>query len=364
MTVRKSKTMGDGPYHQEPGQEEAAGFFDGVAHGRSTILRSARTAFAPLGLTLSRRASMVAISETEPIPETVGTRPDNPFDNHHYEVGYRCGVIASRHLFHPAINTLLSHVELTMADNGVVTSSPNTARLAADFRSSGREVTAPSVITSAAADAILALFLDPKARASLLADENRSSPPLLARRSVLAGLCASLLLSAGLGWLAFRPASASPSLPDHTQVATIRPLEHWNVFSPNRRPIYIAIDDWIVTRYNLGNYQEILTVLNSFLPLPGNDEAKNITAMYIPWSGRWELARFLIPTIDPTLSGPMVRYNALIALHRAIRDTGSQFLSPNDRVLLQAYLQSGLETQNFCINTAQSVVNSMIQLGL
>ncbi len=136
------------------------------------------------------------------------------------------------------------------------------------------------------------------------------------------------------------------------------------MFWSEDRPIYIAIDDWIVTRYNQGNYLEIVTALNSFMPMPGNDEAKNIAAMYIYWSQRWELARFLLPAIDPALSGPTVRYNCLLSLHHTVKSTGAQFLTSNDRALLQAYVQSGTETQSFCINTAQSALAAMIQLGL
>lgn len=358
--------MGDGPYHQEPAQEEVAGFFDGIAQGRSTALRAARAALAPLGLTITRRASLVAISDSEPIPETVGTRPDNPFDNQHYEVGYRCGVITARHLFLPALNTLLSHVELTLSDNGSVTSSANTARLAADFLRSGREIAAPPAITEANAEALLALFFDRKARADLLASDPAApaSSPLLSRRSVLAGLCASLLLSAGLGWLAFRPTASTSTAPDRTQIATIKPLEHWNVFLPADRPVYAAIDDWIVTRYNQGNYNEIITVLNSFLPLPGNDEAKIFATMYVYRSGRHELARFMIPAIDPALSNPTVRFNALLCVYHAVKNTGTQFFTSADRAALQAYVQSGLETQGFCISVSQATLDLMIQTGL
>ncbi len=366
MTDRKSTMMGEGPYHQDPEQEEVAGFFDGIAHGRSIVLRSVRTHLAPLGLTISRRASLVAISEAEPIPESVGKRPDNPFENPHYDLGYRCGTVAARHLYLPALNTLLLPLEMSLTDNGTVSSSPRTARLAAVFVASGRELTAPPVLSSPNAAAFLALFTDRKARTEFL----RGSPSLptpartISRRALLSGVCASLLLAAGLGWWTLGGGSGKSFAPERTQLATVLPVEAWIIFEPEEIPTLQAIDQWIVDRYNQGNYLEIVNVMTDLMSSVGNNPVKDFAAYYVYGSRRWELARFLLPALDPANSDTHTRFNVLGTVRDALKYTGNQFFSPADRVLVQTYVQSGTETATHCIATSQAILTEMIQLGL
>ncbi len=366
MTDRKSTMMGEGPYHQDPEQEEVAGFFDGIAHGRSIVLRSVRTHLAPLGLTISRRASLVAISEAEPIPESVGKRPDNPFENPHYDLGYRCGTVAARHLYLPALNTLLLPLEMSLADNGTVSSSPRTARLAADFVASGRELTAPPVLSSPNSAAFLALFTDRKARTEFL----RGSPSLpapartISRRALLSGVCASLLLAAGLGWWTLGGGSGKSFAPERTQLATVLPVEAWIIFEPEEIPTLQAIDQWIVDRYNQGNYLEIVNVMTDLMSSVGNNPIKDLASYYVYGSKRWELARFLLPAVDPSKSDSNARYNALAAIRDALEFTGIQFFSSADRAFMQNYVQSGSETASYCVTTAQIVLSRMVQQGL
>ncbi len=191
---------------------------------------------------------------------------------------------------------------------------------------------------------------------------------MVARRSKLIPQVAAWTIGALLllcsGRLPLIPNIVASPDSARTPVAAVKPPEHWDVFLPERRPIYMAIDEWIVENYNQGTYQAILDAFDSFLPHPGNDAAKILATMYVYSSERWELARLLIPAINPAISTPTVRYNALCCLRYALKDTGAEFFNSDDRSLLEAYVQSGLETQSGCISSSGSVLAHMIRLGL
>ncbi len=357
--MNDAKREDDGPYEQAPEQEEVAGFFDGMAQGRALMLRRLRTALAPLGLTVNRRATLVAISDAEPIPETVGKPADNPFQNPHYDFGYRCGLVAANQVFAPAARELLSHLAMSMADDGTVSLSAKTPSLAAAFLSQKRELVAPPSINTPAADRILTLFANREARAAFT---KRSSTP--SRRALLIGACASVLLALGSTLLTFR-SHQGPALSEPTaQVATLRPSEVWDIFDQSERPIYELIDQWIVDRYNLGAHGDVASAILALANSTGNSEVKIIAAVYVCRSERWELARLLLPVLDPTRSSMYARFNALIALRRALKNSGSAHVAGGERTFLAAYAASSVETSAPCQAQITRIFELMNQLGI
>ncbi len=357
--MNDAKREDDGPYEQAPEQEEVAGFFDGMAQGRALMLRRLRTALAPLGLTVNRRATLVAISDAEPIPETVGKPADNPFQNPHYDFGYRCGLVAANQVFAPAARELLSHLAMSMADDGTVSLSAKTPSLAAAFLSQKRELVAPPSINTPAADRILTLFANREARAAFT---KRSSTP--SRRALLIGACASVLLALGATFLTFRSHPGSALSEPTAQVATLIPLERWqNISSPAREQLQI-IDQWIVDRYNHNAYSEVASVIQALMSSVGNNEIKDLAYAYIVRSKRWELSRLLLVGMDPALSDENVRRSVMNVVYGAVKNTGTAHLSSAERMFVQAYLQSNVETDTLAILWGQKALDLMIQLGL
>ena len=357
--MNDAKREDDGPYEQAPEQEEVAGFFDGMAQGRALMLRRLRTALAPLGLTVNRRATLVAISDAEPIPETVGKPADNPFQNPHYDFGYRCGLVAANQVFAPAARELPSHLAMSMADDGTVSVSAKTPSLAAAFISQKRELVAPPSINTPAADRILTLFANREARAAFT---KKSSTP--SRRALVIGAAVAVLLSAGLGIFALRAGQASDHRHPVAQAFTERPAETWNIFPAARRTTYAAIDQWIINRYQVGAFTEVADVINAVMSSAGNDEAKNYASLYAWRARRWELTPALLVGLDPGLSRATARNNILYAVFSAVRYSGAQFFSSSHRAFLQNYLSSAVETDLPCVEYLQDTIALMIQSGL
>ncbi len=248
---------------------------------------------------------------------------------------------------------------MDLADDGTVRASANTPALAADFIARNCEIAAPPSFDTPAAARILTLFRNLEARAAFTVPKSR-----LTRRSLLVGACASVVIALGSTLLTFRPLTTSVSSAPTAQVATIRPPEIWSVFDPQLQPVYRAIDQWIVDRYIVGAYGEIVGVLQSIMASPGNTEAKNLASIYICRAERWELSRLLLVGLDPAISSPSARHNILVATRRAVKYTGIQHFSASEKAFLQSYLALAVETDPSCIDQAQKAIQMMTTLGL
>ncbi len=186
----------------------------------------------------------------------------------------------------------------------------------------------------------------------------------LLTRTVRPKLVGFVGLLTGMAWCLSSAAPPNSLHGPRGPTATTRPLEIWNFFSPEDRPTYAAIDQWIVDRYNTGTHGDIVTVLGSLMSSTGNTEAKNLASSYVIRSKRWELARFLIPAVNATTSTSSARFNALAAVRGALAATGIQFFAPSDKIIIQNYVSSGQEVYLDTLTTAQNIVNRMTQLGL
>ncbi len=139
---------------------------------------------------------------------------------------------------------------------------------------------------------------------------------------------------------------------------------HWDHLPAANRTIYLTIDRWVYDKEQAGLHHELSTFFAKIAASLDADEVKEFAIFYVRDSKKGLYLDDLLPALDPSLSSTEVRGLLVGSIEQIFLRVGPQSMPPRIRLALQAYRDSGMETDLVTIGALDRLIPELIAAGL
>lgn len=385
------------PYDTDWNQEFVAGWLDGFRAAKVAVVNLARLELARYGLTVADTGEVQGPWEgaVDPCP-LEQPLPDNPEGCNAYEEGWGAGYEEGHQAMLRRLREQLEERSLFVSDGGAVTSMG----VVSDLVDQCRRLEEDEQDLLQLSDHAIHAFIDGaggvppgsasgeqggrKARAGGAVGHHRQHRGGTRKgwRRKLAGVwemvrrevdrrtavvaLGSVLVTSGLGWVAWRPGGPRPG-PQEPPAAmrTQTPPGYtaptfWDSYPSEVRDTFLAWDQHVWQLEQANNLDEVRSTISNIMLMTGKDDLKANIATYVMAQQRGDLADVLLPGVHPAVSGLTARMTILTALYKLHLDGAMDPIPSSIGDILVAYQALGVEPHPNCQVTLNQLVSAYL----